>query len=366
MSKLFSPCTLGDYALQNRIAIAPMCQYSAPNGEAGPWHLTHYGTLAASGAGLLIVEATAVEPQGRISPYDLGLWSDVTEKALHTMLTSIRAWSSVPMFVQLAHAGRKAAHSAPWQGNKPLSPEDGGWKCCGPSCLPYDEHTPAPKNLDSAGIEAVKQAFVQAAQRADRAGFDGIELHAAHGYLLHQFLSPLSNDRTDSYGGSLENRMRLTLEVFASIRAAFPSHKPIGVRISATDFAAGGWDIEESIALSKKLQAHGCAYIHVSGGGLSPAQSISPCPGYQVSYAAKVKEHVTIPVIAVGLITEADQAETILASGQADMVALGRAMLYNPRWPWHAAAHLSAQIAAPPQYWRSPPHGVKNLFKIGE
>lgn len=364
MNKLFSPCTVGEDTLQNRIAIAPMCQYSAQNGEATAWHTMHYGTLAASGAGLLIVEATAVEPQGRISPYDLGLWSDATEKALHSMLGNIKAWSDMPMFVQLAHAGRKAAHSAPWQGNSPLSLEDGGWRCYGPSCLPYDEHTPPPKALDSEGIELVKQAFAQAAQRADRAGFDGIELHAAHGYLLHQFLSPLSNDRTDNYGGTLENRMRLTIEVFACIREAFPSHKPIGVRISATDFAEGGWDIEESIVLSKKLQAHGCAYIHVSGGGLSPAQNIQPCPGYQVRYAAKIKEHISIPTIAVGLITEAEQAETILSSGQADMVALGRGILYNPRWPWHAAAQLGAQVTAPSQYWRSAPHSAKNLFAI--
>lgn len=364
MSKLFSPCTVGQCSLQNRIVIAPMCQYSAQNGEASPWHTMHYGNLAASGAGLLIVEATAVEPQGRISPYDLGLWSDASEKALQNMLDSIKTWSSMPMFVQLAHAGRKAAHSAPWQGNSPLSPEDGGWRCYGPSCLPYDERTPAPKALDGAGIELVKQAFAQGAQRAARAGFDGIELHAAHGYLLHQFLSPLSNDRSDNYGGTLENRMRLTLEVFACIREAFPSHKPIGVRISATDFAEGGWDIEESIVLSKKLQAHGCAYIHVSGGGLSPAQSIQPGPGYQVSYAAKIKEQISIPTIAVGLITEAEQAETILNSGQADMVALGRGILYNPRWPWHAAAQLGAQVTVPSQYWRSAPHSAKNLFKI--
>lgn len=364
MSILFSPYTVGACTLQNRIVIPPMCQYAAQDGLAGPWHLMHYGTLAASGAGMLIVEATSVEPRGRISPNDIGLWSDDTERALHNMLRVIQQWSNMPMFVQLAHAGRKAAHACPWHGNKALSPEEGGWQCCAPSCLPYNTQTPAPQSLDSTGIAQIKYAFTQAAQRADRAGFHGIELHAAHGYLLHQFLSPLSNARTDTYGGSRDNRMRLTLEVFRAIREVFPHQKPVGVRISATDFAEGGWNVDDSIELTKQLQALGCAYIHVSGGGLSPAQSITPAPGYQVAYAAKIKAAVHMPTIAVGLITEAEQAETILTSGQADMVALGRAMLYNPRWPWHAAAHLGAQITAPPQFWRGTPHGVKNLFNM--
>lgn len=364
MNILFSPYTLGECSISNRIVIPPMCQYTAHNGEAGPWHTMHYGTLAASGAGLLIVEATSVTPEGRIGVHDLGLWSEATAASLRQMLDNIRPWASMPIFVQLAHAGRKAAHATPWQGGKPLSPEEGGWECSSPSCLPYDSQTPAPHSLDASGMEHILQAFIQSAQRADSAGFDGIEIHAAHGYLLHQFLSPLSNTRTDAFGGSLANRMRFPLEVFKRVRDVFSEHKAVGIRISATDFAPGGWNLEDSIVFSQKCKALGCAYVHVSGGGLSCAQDITPCPGYQVSYAAAIKEEVNMPTIAVGLITNPDQAETILATRQADMVAIGRAMLYNPRWPWHAAAHLGAQISAPPQYWRSAPHGVKNLFAV--
>lgn len=372
MNQLFSPYTLGALTLANRIVIPPMCQYSAQDGKAADWHLVHYGSLAQSGAGMLIVEATAVEPEGRISPGDLGLWSESTEIAMKSMISALRGLSPkdaasplpMPLFVQLAHAGRKAGHACPWQGGSPLSPEEGGWHTFAPSCLPYDAHTPAPAPLDAVGITRITKAFAAAAQRADRAGFDGIEVHAAHGYLLHQFLSPLSNVRNDQYGGFLENRMRLTLEVFTAVREAFPQQKPVGVRISATDWVQGGWTVEDSVQLTQELQKLGCAFIHVSGGGLAPEQSITPGPGYQVAFAARIKAAVGMPTIAVGLITDAEQAETILNSGQADMVAIGRGMLYNPRWGWHAAAQMGAQLAAAPQYLRCAPHKTKNLFTI--
>ncbi len=362
MSTLFSPISIGNLTLKNRIVIPPMDQYSSRDGHPTDWHMIHYGQLAASGAGLLIVEATAVEAAGRIAPQDLGLWSDEHEPSFALMLGAIRSVSGMPVAVQLGHAGRKASSARPWEGGGPLPPEKGGWQTLGPSTLPY-EGCPAPTALDADGVARVKNAFAAAAGRAGRLGFDAVEIHAAHGYLLHQFLSPLTNTRKDAYGGSPENRMRLALEVFAAARAEFPRNRPVGARISACDWVDGGWDLEQSIALVRALEKLGCAYIHVSSGGLSPAQKITPRPGYQVPFAAAIKKETSMPVITVGLITEPAQAETILETGQADMVALGRAMLYNPRWPWHAAASMGEKIDAPGQYWRSAPHGVKGLFQ---
>jgi len=362
MSQLFSPFSLGLLQLPNRIVVAPMCQYSAENGCATDWHLIHLGQLAISGAGLLLLEATAVLPEGRISPRDLGLYSDECEHALARVMHGVRKYSDIAIGVQLAHAGRKASSSAPWEGGALLAPEEGGWRPMAPSAVAQRDHEPSPLELDEAALERILQGFVDAAQRAARLGFDVIELHAAHGYLLHQFLSRLSNRRADRYGGSLENRMRFPLAVFDAVRRAFPSEKPVGVRISASDWVDGGWDVEQSLVLCKALEGRGCAFVHVSSGGLSPQQKIPLAPGYQVPFAERVKAEVGMPVIAVGLITEPEHAERIVASGQADLVALARGLLYNPRWPWHAAAVLGGQVKAPPQYWRSQPATHKTLF----
>lgn len=363
MSRLFEPWALGPLHLDNRIVIAPMCQYSAEDGCAGDWHLMHLGQLAISGAGLLIVEATAVSPEGRISPQDLGLYSDANEAALRRVLDAARAHAPIRMAIQLSHAGRKASSRAPWEGGHQIRPgEAGGWKTLAPSAVPHSEAEDPPLALDAAGLEKVKQDFVASARRAVRLGFDGIELHGAHGYLLHQFLSPLANERTDAYGGSLENRMRFPLEVFDAVRAAVPREVALWMRISATDWVPGGWDIEGTIALARELKGRRCAAIHVTTGGVSPKQAIKLGPGYQVPYAQRVRAEVGMPTIAVGLITEPEQAEAIIAKGEADAVSLARAMLYDPRWPWHAAAKLGAHVTAPRQYWRSQPREHKDLF----
>lgn len=363
MSTLFSPLTLGTLALQNRIVISPMCQYSARDGAATDWHRIHLGHLALSGAGLLFIEATAVTPDGRISHADLGLWSDATEAALAETLNAIRPYSTLPIAIQLAHAGRKASTQVPWQGGKTLTPPEGGWTTVAPSALPYAEDDPTPEALDKIGLRTIRDAFVVAAQRAQRLGIQVVELHAAHGYLLHEFLSPLSNQRKDEYGGSLENRMRFPLEVFEAMRAALSPEIPLGVRISATDWVDGGWDLKQSLAFVRALQARGCEFIDVSSGGLSPLQQIPLRPAYQVPFAEHIRRETGMTTIAVGLITEPNQAEAIIATGQADLVALARGMLYDPRWPWHAAAKLGAQVNAPPQYWRSQPREFKDLFK---
>jgi len=358
MSQLFSPLTLGQLTLDNRIIIAPMCQYSASDGAASDWHTIHIGQMSLSGAGLLILEATAVNPQGRISYADLGLWDDRTQAALDKTLTAVRQYSPMPIGIQLAHAGRKASSKKPWDGGGQIAPDElNGWQTVAPSALPYDQGHTVPTAMDQPAIDALISDFVDAAKRADALGLDLIELHGAHGYLLHQFLSPLSNQRDDQYGGSLENRMRLLLEVFTAVRAAFSSHKPVGVRVSATDWARGGWDLAQTIDLAKALAALGCDYIHVSSAGLSPKQQIPVVASYQVPFAAAIKEAVEIPVIAVGLITEVKQAESIIAEQQADAVALARGILYDPHWPWHAAAELGATVKAPKQYLRSSPHG---------
>jgi 2,4-dienoyl-CoA reductase-like NADH-dependent reductase (Old Yellow Enzyme family) len=364
MSLLFAPYTLGSLALENRIVIAPMCQYSAVDGNAQDWHLIHLGQLALSGAGMLIIEATAVSPKGRITPGDLGLYSDANEAALGRVVTAVRAQSDMPLVIQIAHAGRKGSSHAPWDGGAQISsdaPE--GWITEAPSALPHAPDEEAPDALDAAGLERVKQDFVETAMRAVRLGFDGIEVHMAHGYLLHQFLSPLSNQRQDSYGGTLAGRMRFPLEVFEAVRAAVPEDVPVWVRVSATDWVPEGWEIESTISLSSKLKDMGCAAIHVSTGGVSPLQKIPVGPGFQVCFAAQIKAATGLPTMAVGLITEPEQAEQILQDGDADFIALARTMLYDPRWPWHAAAALGAQIKAPKQYWRSQPREFPTLFK---
>ncbi len=363
MSKLFSPVTLGKLALNNRIVVSPMCQYSAKQGQASDWHLIHLGHMALSGAGLLFIEATSATPAGRISPGDLGLWSDQTEAALDRVIKAIRQYSAIPIGIQLAHAGRKASVQVPWEGGQSLAPEHGGWQTVAPSALPFSVNDAPPIALDEAGLQQLRNDFASEAHRAHRLGMDVIELHAAHGYLLHQFLSPLSNKRGDRYGGSLENRMRFPLEIFESVRAAVPGDLPVGVRISATDWMADGWEIEQSVVFAKELQRMGCSFIDVSSGGLSPLQQIPLEPGYQVPFAERIRRETGLTTIAVGLITEPEQAEKIISSGQADMVALARGMLYDPRWPWHAAAKLGAQVVAPNQYLRSQPRELKSLFK---
>jgi 2,4-dienoyl-CoA reductase-like NADH-dependent reductase (Old Yellow Enzyme family) len=361
--KLFQPFTIGGTTLANRIVIAPMCQYSAVDGCMTDWHLIHLGNLALSGAALLTIEATAVLPEGRISYGDVGLYDDATEAAMARTLEGVRGWSAMPIAIQLSHAGRKASTDLPWQGGAQLKPDDSnGWQTEAPSAVPHGEHEVPPIALDTAGLARVREAFVEATKRAERLGIDAVQLHGAHGYLLHQFLSPLSNRRTDEYGGSLENRMRFPLEVFDAVRAAFPAEKAVTMRVSGTDWVEGGWDIDQTIAFAQALEARGCSAIHVSSGGLHPAQKIPTGPGYQVPLARAVKQATGMPVIAVGMISSPEQAETIVASGDADLVALARGILYDPRWPWHAAAALGGQVHAANQYLRCQPPQYRHLF----
>jgi NADPH2 dehydrogenase len=362
MSALFSPIKLRGLALANRIMVAPMCQYSAENGEANDWHFTHINTLALSGAAMFCIEATHVEAIGRITPGCLGLWNDATEAALKPILASVRKHSKIAVAMQLAHAGRKGSSHRPWEGGQLIPVSEGGWQTVGPSAVPHKEGEAAPLALDTAGLARIRDAFVSAARRADRLGIDALELHGAHGYLLHQFLSPIANKRTDQYGGSLQNRMRYPLEVFDAIRGVFPATKPIGVKVSASDWVEGGWDLAQTIEFVKELKKRGVDWIDASSGGVSPLQKIPLSPGYQVPFAQGIREATSVTTMAVGLITEATQAEDIVASGKADMVTLARGMLYDPRWGWHAAAELGGQVDAPPQYWRSQPSTQKALF----
>jgi len=362
MSVLFSPYTLRKLTLPNRIVVSPMCQYSADEGCATDWHMMHLGTLALSGAGMLCIEATAVESVGRITTGCLGLYDDATEAALRPVLAAIRRHSKIPVAMQLAHAGRKASSHKPWDGGQQIPLTDGGWMSFGPSALAHKDGELAPQALDEAGLHRIRDAFVASTQRALRLGIEAFEIHAAHGYLLHQFLSPIANRRTDAYGGALENRMRFPLQVFEAMRAAIPAAIPVGVRVSATDWVDGGWDIDQTIAFARELKARGVDWIDVSSGGVSALQKIALGPGYQVPFAEAVKKATGLPTMAVGLITEPQQAEDIVASGKADMVALARGLLYDPHWPWHAAAELGGSVSAPPQYWRSQPSTQKALF----
>ena len=362
-SKLFSPLKIGELELANRIVVAPMCQYSAEAGCMTNWHVIHLGNLALSGAALLMIEATGVTPEGRITYADVGLYDDATEQAMGRVLDSLRRWSDMPIGIQLAHAGRKASTEIPWKGGGQIAPDDPhGWRTESASAVPFLETELAPVALDRDGLKRVREAFAEAARRSARLELDAVQIHGAHGYLLHQFLSPLSNRRDDAYGGSLENRMRFPLEVFDAVREAFPAGRPVSMRVSGTDWADGGWDIDQTVAFAQALEARGCSAIHVSSGGLTPAQQIPIGPSYQVPLARAVKQAVKMPVIAVGLITEFEQAEAILGTGDADLVALARGLLYDPRWPWHAAAHFGAQVKAPPQYLRSQPRQYRDLF----
>jgi 2,4-dienoyl-CoA reductase-like NADH-dependent reductase (Old Yellow Enzyme family) len=367
-SPLFTPISFRSLELPNRIMISPMCQYSAVEGSATDWHLIHLGHLALGGAGLLCVEATAVEAAGRITPGCLGLYSDENERALERVVRAVRGASPIKLAIQIGHAGRKASSAVPWRGGQLIPLAEGGWRPVAPSALPQLPDEPPPEALDRAGLARLKAAFVASTQRAARLGFDALELHAAHGYLLHEFLSSLSNRREDEYGGALENRMRFPLEVFDAVRAAWPADKPLGVRVSATDWVEGGWEIEQCVAFARELARRGCDWIDSSSGGVSPQQKIPLGPGYQVPFAKRIRAETGVRTIAVGLITEPKQAEAIIASGEADMVALARAMLYDPRWAWHAAAALGASAHSPEQYWRCPPREAGRVFgdtKIG-
>lgn len=353
-STLFTPYPLRDTTLTNRIVVAPMCQYMARDGVPGDWHMVHLGQFAQASPGLILIEATGVVPEGRITPGCPGLYSDACEEAFARIVGVMRSFGTSKIGIQLAHAGRKASTAAPWDGAGEVT-DDEGWQVVGPSAMPYLPAWRTPHAMTIEDIEALKQAYVDAVHRAERIGLDVIEVHAAHGYLLHQFLSPLSNQRNDRYGGSLVNRMRLTLEVFEAVRGAWPSHKPVIVRISATDWVEGGWDLASSVILSRELKAVGCDMIDVSSGGLDQRQKIVPGPGYQVEFSETIRREAGIATMAVGQITQAIQAETILRSGQADLVALARGMLWDPRWPWHAALELGEEFPLPAPYARAHP-----------
>ncbi|WP_303675144.1 NADH:flavin oxidoreductase/NADH oxidase [Vampirovibrio chlorellavorus] len=352
---LFSPFQLREVVFRNRVGISPMCQYSCQDGFATDWHLVHLGSRAVGGAGMVMVEATAVSPEGRISPQDLGLWKDAHIEPLARVARFIQEQGAVAA-IQIAHAGRKASAAAPWNGGQPVGIAEGGWSpVLAPSAIPFDEASQTPHALTVSEIEVLKAAFAAAARRALKAGFQVLELHAAHGYLLHSFLSPLSNQRTDAYGGSLENRMRLLLEIATEARQIWPESLPLWVRISASDWADGGWDVDQSVQLCRELKKRGVDLIDVSSGGAVPDAKIQTGPGYQVPFAEAIRQQAEIPTAAVGMITEAEQANAIIEQGQANLVLLGRESLRNPYWPLHAAHQLGVAQAWPPQYERGKP-----------
>ena len=354
-SSLFSPIQIGELSLANRVVIAPMCQYSAEDGSATDWHIIHLGQLALSGAGLLVVEATGVEPQGRITHDCLGLWSDANEAALARVLKACRKYGNTRIGIQLAHAGRKASAQTPWQGGGSLPADAKPWQTVAPSAIPFGPGWHTPKAFEAEDFKRVKAAFVQATERSARLGFDLVELHAAHGYLMHSFVSPISNKRTDEYGGDLAGRMRFPLEVFAAMRAVWPKGKPIGARITGQDWLDGGLTVADAVAFAKELKARGADFVDVSSASITPEVRPVLAPGYQVPFAEAVKQATGLNTWAVGLITDPRHAERIVAAGQADMVALARAMLDDPRWVWHAAAELGAEAAYPLQYSRVRP-----------
>ena len=361
---LFDPIALRGVALPNRIVVSPMCQYSADEGCATDWHLIHWGQMLLSGAGMFTIEATAVSAVGRITPGCLGLYDDATENALATTLARARRQTPpMPVAIQLAHAGRKGSSARPWEGGMLVPPARGGWTPVAPSAVPHAEGESAPMALDAAGLAMVRAAFVASARRAERCGIDAIELHMAHGYLLHQFLSPLANRRDDAYGGTFDNRVRFPLEVFDAVRAVWPAGRPLGVRVSATDWVEGGWAPEDAVLLARRLKARGCDWLDVSSGGVSPAQRIpAPAPGIHVPFAREIRRATGIVTMAVGLITEPEHADAIIAAGDADMVALARAFLRDPRWPWRAAAALGGKVAGPPPYWRALTKETAGIF----
>ena len=349
-SALFSPFTLRELTLPNRIVVSPMCQYASVEGSATDWHLMHLGSLSMGAAGLLMVEMTNVSMQGRISPRCATLCTDENEAALKRVVDFCRTYGVAKLGVQLAHAGRKGSQQPPAEGGKPLTAEQGAWVTQAPSAIAYAAGWPAPHELSKDEIAQIVAEHVAAVVRAERLGFDVIEMHGGHGYLVHQFLSPLSNQRHDEYGGSLENRMRFPLEAFAAMRKAWPAHKPMGIRLSATDWVDGGWQADDVVVLAKQLKALGCDYIDATSGGLDARQKIPLAPGYQVAFGTRIRREAEIATMSVGLIADPQQAEEIIASGEADLIALARGALYDPRWAWHAAEALGAETAYAPKY----------------
>ncbi len=361
-SALFSPITMRGLTLPNRIVVSPMCQYASVDGSATDWQLMHLGSFSLGSAGLLMTEMTNVNPAGRITHKCAGMWSDGNEAALKRVHDFCRTFGVAKLGVQLGHAGRKGSATPPAAGGKALTPEENAWVTEAPSALPYDQGWPAPRAMTTGDIARLIEEFVAAARRIDRIGFDVIELHGGHGYLLHQFMSPLSNQRDDEFGGSFENRIRLTLEVFKAVRAAVTDDKPIGIRISATDWVDGGWTPEETVKLASALKALGCDYMDVSSGGLDPRQRIPLAPAYQVPFGETVRKETGIKTMSVGLITEARLAEDIIASGKADFVALGRGVMYDPRWAWHAAEELGAETPYAPKMMACHPKMRPQVF----
>ena len=364
-SLLFSPFTLpspqGGLTLANRIVIAPMCQYAADDGQATDWHLAHWTNLLNSGAAMVTLEATAVTEDGRISPGCLGLWNDATHAALQSNLHRARVLApATPVCIQLAHAGRKASSARPWDGGQLLDLDNQGWQTLGPSNVPHLSTERAPKAMSVQDIADVTRAFVVAAQRAQSMGIEAVELHAAHGYLLHQFMSPLANHRDDAYGGSFEGRIRIVMEVFQAVRAVYTG--VLGVRISACDWVEGGWTVEETTRLSALLKAQDCNFVHISSAGVSPLQKIDVAPGFQLPFARAVKVATGLPTIGVGLVTDPQCAEDALVRGDADLIAIARAVLFNPRWPWAAAAQLGGQVVGKVNYLRSQPLQARHIF----
>lgn len=357
-AELFTPFRLRGLTLNNRVVVSPMCQYSSKDGCMQDWHLMHLGQFAVSNPGMIIIEMTNVTADGRITPFCTGLYDDKTEAALKRVIDYVKSLADVPIAIQLAHAGRKASTRPPWESGSSISIEDGGWQTVAPSAISHGSSAIQPRALSTMEVEDLVAAFASAAERAQRIGFDAIELHGAHGYLLHQFLSPLSNQREDQYGGSLENRMRFPLQVFDAVRAAWPEEKPLGMRISATDWIDGGWDLPQSLSLAHELEQRHCDFIDVSSGGLADTQKVKAGPGYQVPFAEQIKQQTALAVMTVGMITEAQQAENIIKSGQADLVAIARGFLYNPRWVWHAANKLGHPLEYPNQYLRCAPSRI--------
>ncbi len=352
-SGLFDPLQIRDVAFRNRIGVSPMCQYSSTDGFAGDWHLAHLGCRAVGGAGLVMTEACAILPEGRISPSDLGIWSDAHIEPLARCARFIAEHGAAPG-IQLAHAGRKASTAVPWKGHHPLSETQGGWRpVVAPSPIPFDADSPVPAALAVAEIPGIVSAFARAARRALQAGFRLVEIHAAHGYLLHEFLSPLSNRRTDAYGGSLENRARLVRETVQAVRRVWPENLPLFIRISATDWVEGGWDIAQSVELARQVKPLGVDLVDCSSGALVPGAVIPAAPGYQVPFAERIRREAGLPTAAVGLIREAGQADQIIRQGQADIVLLARQMLREPYWPLNAARELGVKIDWPVQYARA-------------
>ena len=355
MNQLFTPLQLRRITIRNRVFVSPMCQYSSTDGLPNDWHLVHLGSRAVGGAGLVMVEASAITPEGRISPADSGMWSPAHAQAFRPITAFIAQQGAVPA-IQLAHAGRKASTAAPWDGDHAVLPEQGGWQPIAPSAVSFSSKSPTPREMTGRDLQQTLDTFVNAACLSLEAGFQVIELHLAHGYLLHEFLSPLSNHRTDEYGGSLENRMRLPLQVAAAVRGVWPEQYPLFVRISATDWKEGGWDLEQSVVLARQLKALGVDLIDCSSGGLVPDAKIPAAPGFQVPFAERIRRDVGIATGAVGLVTRPEQAEEILAWGQADAVFLARELLRNPYWPLHAAQVLGVEVDWPKQYARAKRH----------